>query len=170
MTAKLQAEQRAETKARRAANHSLEAFSLQLAEESARAVKQHLKVVNYYTEGAFSDELQRVNLLVNRLGYDGDNLADSHQRLEDMTTHVTKNTYVLTGEERERLRVALPKARSVAASHGPIHPGRDSIGDGEALLAGSQTLLDYMAGDDITWLIESIERLATSPRFGEKRA
>lgn len=107
---------------------------------------------------------------INRLGYDGDNLADSHQRLEDMTTHVTKNTYVLTGEERERLRVALPKARSVAASHGPIHPGWDSIGDGEALLVGKQTFLDYMAGDDITWLIESIERLAASPRFGEKHA
>lgn len=35
---------------------------------------------------------------------------------------------------------------------------------------GKQTFLDYMAGYDITWLIEDIERLAASPRFGEKRA
>lgn len=68
MTAQLAAEQRAETKARRAANHSLEAFSLHLAEEAARTVRQHLKVVNYYTEDAFSDEFRRVNLLINRLG------------------------------------------------------------------------------------------------------
>ncbi len=56
------------TTAQRAARHSMQAHSLLTTERNLRQARRDLHMLNWFDRGAFDDEIERLNLMIKRLG------------------------------------------------------------------------------------------------------